>query len=72
MRKARLTFFNVERFVWVLGLRVFGVLWVFVALLVFLFLALVRCFPLYTAGVPRALTLFIKVFLYLSKNIYSA
>jgi len=53
MRKARLTFFNVERFVWVLGLRVFGVLWVFVALLVFLFLALVRCFPLYTTGVSR-------------------
>jgi hypothetical protein len=39
-----------------------GVLWVF------LFLALVRCFPLYTAGVPRALTLFIKVFLYLSNQ----
>jgi hypothetical protein len=39
--------------VWVSGLRVVGVLWVFVASRVFLLLALVRFFPLYIAGLPR-------------------
>jgi hypothetical protein len=52
MAKARLTLFSMEHSVWVSDLRVFDVLWVLVFCGFFL-LALVRCFPLYYADVPK-------------------
>lgn len=67
--KARLTFFSVERFGWVSGLRAFGVLWVFGVLQVFHLLTLVRCFPLYNVGVPRGALRFYKSFPLLTKKI---
>lgn len=51
---ARLTFFSVERFVWVSGWRAFGVL------RVFLFLILDKSFPLCLYAFYKTFPLFIK------------